>query len=1028
MVLGFLGTLIALERAVALRSTLGYAAPALLGLGGLALAAGLPRTIGQVLLLDGTVALVAVLVALWRRRRDDPVTVEVLGASLAVLAALLWVRVDAAVVVPLLAGFVVLTIAAERVELARIHLPASAERVLVAVAALVASAAMAAVLFPDAGSRAFGLSLLVLVVWLAPRDVARRTVRGTGQPRFCAAAMLAGYAWLAVAGVAWAASGVTTTPAAHDVVVHTIFLGFVMSMVLAHAPVILPAVLRRPVPYRPLLWVPLVVLHAALLVRVAGDLAGRPVLVAVGGYGTAAALLLLPLAAVLTATLPSTGAPGTRGPPSPARSCGPDRLHQEHPVNPPTPPASRRTWPLRDRPGLVWLGLAAALTLVHRWVPGSDWLLVHLVLLGALTHSAMVWSTHFTQALLKTPPRSTTAPSRTAASHCSSRGSPRVLVGVPTGVWPLTVAGATAVSGAVLWHGIQLWRRLRRALPGRFRVTVRYYLAAAACVPVGATLGAWLARGLDDERHGAVLVAHSMVMVLGWIGLTVTGTLVTLWPTMLRTRMDARAERLARQALPVLRHRHRGARDRGGPGLSPRGPGSAWSGMPPGWSGGGAPLVAARAAGPAEGLRDLVGQRGARVAVVALALVGWRLATSPSWAAAGRRLRDRRRGRRGRLRRAAALRGAVPPDPVGARWRAVRGARGLGVARPRRALAGHRRQPRAARLPAPRTERRCASPCRCSCSARSSRSSPCCCARSARAVAARRACWSPWPTPPSAGCGPPRRAGRGAARPVGRQLLAAVASLALVVTLGIAADPAAAGLTEAGRRRRRPRASWRRAPRAAHRPHDAGHGRGPRHVATRPPRSASPTATGSSSTWSTATTAHRTTSPSATASRPAASCPAGRRPSTSAWSRPAPRAGAASSATGRWGWCSTSSSPARPARAPRSGRPRRRSGHGTDGEPRSTCRGTPGPASRPCPRRFHRSTRARTHAVTLDHRGGRARGGARGARRSGGPSTAPCPAHPARAGRRHLRGHPRQPRLDGPLDRLPRRERWRPTT
>ena len=309
MVLGFLGTLIALERAVALRSTLGYAAPALLGLGGLALAAGLPRPVGQALLLDGTVALVAVLVALWRRRRDDPVLVEVLGACLAVLAALLWVRVDAAVVVPLLAGFVVLTIAAERVELARVHLPASAAQVLVGVAAVVATAATAAVLFPDPGSRAFGLSLFALVAWLAPRDVARHTVHSAGQPRFCAVAMLAGYAWLAVAGVAWAVSGVTTTPAAHDVVVHTIFLGFVMSMVLAHAPVILPAVLRRPVPYRPLLWVPLVVLHTGLLVRVGGDLADRPVLVAAGGYGTAAALLLLPLSALLTATLPP---PATR--------------------------------------------------------------------------------------------------------------------------------------------------------------------------------------------------------------------------------------------------------------------------------------------------------------------------------------------------------------------------------------------------------------------------------------------------------------------------------------------------------------------------------------------------------------------------------------------------------------------------------------------------------------------------------------------------------------------------------------------
>jgi hypothetical protein len=164
----------------------------------------------------------------------------------------------------------------------------------------------------------------------------------------------------------------------------------------------------------------------------------------------------------------------------------------------------------------------------------------------------MVWSNHFTQALLKTPAEIDNRTQQNRRIALLIAGVTAVLVGVPTGVWPLTAAGATAVSVAVLWHGIQLWRRLRRALPGRFRVTVRYYLAAAACVPVGATLGAWLARGLDDERHGQVLVAHSMVMVLGWIGLTVTGTLVTLWPTMLRTRMDARAESLARQALPVL--------------------------------------------------------------------------------------------------------------------------------------------------------------------------------------------------------------------------------------------------------------------------------------------------------------------------------------------------------------------------------------------------------------------------------------------------------------------------------------------
>jgi nitrite reductase (NO-forming) len=301
-------------------------------------------------------------------------------------------------------------------------------------------------------------------------------------------------------------------------------------------------------------------------------------------------------------------------------------------VNPPSPPASRRSWPLRDRPGLVWLGLAAALALVHRWVPGSGWLLVHLVLLGALTHSAMVWSTHFTQALLKTPAEIDERAQQNRRIALLIAGVAAVLVGVPTGAWPLTVAGATAVSVAVAWHGIQLWRRLRRALPGRFRITVRYYLAAAACLPVGAALGAWLARGLDDEQHGGVLVAHSMVMVLGWIGLTVTGTLVTLWPTMLRTRMDDRAERLARQSLPVLlgglavlaTGAALGSRPAALAGLVAYAAGLVW------W---GRALVAPARQAPPKAFATWSVTAALGWAVVALGLVGWRLATSPSWGA-----------------------------------------------------------------------------------------------------------------------------------------------------------------------------------------------------------------------------------------------------------------------------------------------------------------------------------------------------------------------------------------------------------
>ncbi|MCB0890466.1 MAG: copper oxidase, partial [Propionibacteriaceae bacterium] len=49
-----------------------------------------------------------------------------------------------------------------------------------------------------------------------------------------------------------------------------------------------------------------------------------------------------------------------------------------------------------------------------------------------------------------------------------------------------------------------------------------------------------------------LLVAHALTNLLGWVGLTVTGTLLTLWPTMLRTQLDPTAERRTRQALPLL--------------------------------------------------------------------------------------------------------------------------------------------------------------------------------------------------------------------------------------------------------------------------------------------------------------------------------------------------------------------------------------------------------------------------------------------------------------------------------------------
>lgn len=220
-------------------------------------------------------------------------------------------------------------------------------------------------------------------------------------------------------------------------------------------------------------------------------------------------------------------------------------------MRPPTAQV-RGFWPLRDLPVVFWLFATGVVALAHPAVPAPRWLLIHLLLLGAVSHAILVWSRHFADALLRTAPRPGDRTSQSRRLMLLNGGALLVMAGVTQAVWPLTVAGATAVAGAVVWHGAALAVQLRRSLPGRFRSTVRYYLAAAALLPVGVVLGTLLARGLSGPWHDRAVLAHAVVNVLGWMGLTVVGTLVTLWPTMLRIRIAEDAERSARRALPVL--------------------------------------------------------------------------------------------------------------------------------------------------------------------------------------------------------------------------------------------------------------------------------------------------------------------------------------------------------------------------------------------------------------------------------------------------------------------------------------------
>ena len=126
-----------------------------------------------------------------------------------------------------------------------------------------------------------------------------RTIRMAGLPRFSATCILAGYFWMALAGALLLVTPPGTVSFSYDAVVHAIAVGFILSMIFGHAPIILPAVTGVKVRYSAAAYLPLVILHLSVLLRVAADLIERVDLRAASGpvtiiaFATYAATLII---------------------------------------------------------------------------------------------------------------------------------------------------------------------------------------------------------------------------------------------------------------------------------------------------------------------------------------------------------------------------------------------------------------------------------------------------------------------------------------------------------------------------------------------------------------------------------------------------------------------------------------------------------------------------------------------------------------------------------------------------------------
>ncbi|MCG3024395.1 hypothetical protein KZ310_34365, partial [Escherichia coli] len=80
-------------------------------------------------------------------------------------------------------------------------------------------------------------------------------------------------------------------------------------------------------------------------------------------------------------------------------------------------------------------------------------LMIHLLLLGALSHAILVWSQYFATALLKLPVTQASRRQQSRRLLLLNAGAVVVMTGVLGAWWPVTACGAGLVAAAALWHG-----------------------------------------------------------------------------------------------------------------------------------------------------------------------------------------------------------------------------------------------------------------------------------------------------------------------------------------------------------------------------------------------------------------------------------------------------------------------------------------------------------------------------------------------------------------------------------------------
>jgi hypothetical protein len=268
----FLGTVICIERVIVLKNRLLYGIPFLSGLSGIFIFSQ-NHLAGYIMLTLASLGLVWVSFKLWQIHKEFYLIILLMGAVCWLTGNLmLMVHHFYALAVPWWIAFFLLTVTAERIELTKFLPVRKGQKILLLIAIIIFLTGIV-IPFHTQGKYLAGMGMIMIGLWLLRFDMARRAIKKKGLHRFSASLLISGYIWLLVSGILLHVDAIYTY--AYDAILHSFFIGFVCSMIFAHAPIILPAVLSIPNKlFHPVLYMWGFLLQASLLTRVYADLSG----------------------------------------------------------------------------------------------------------------------------------------------------------------------------------------------------------------------------------------------------------------------------------------------------------------------------------------------------------------------------------------------------------------------------------------------------------------------------------------------------------------------------------------------------------------------------------------------------------------------------------------------------------------------------------------------------------------------------------------------------------------------------------